>query len=100
MLTLTVQNVYQGVTVTEMLYHDDAMMQISPPGSLALFEFLVQRGQQEQGPQRQSGKNELKEDTRCHASGCKGIWKGQNDLSDLQNILHLQRRWCICQYLL
>ena len=89
MLTLTVQNVYQGVTVTEMLYHDDAMMQISPPGSLALFEFLVQRGQQEQGPQRQSGENELKEDPRCHASDCKGIWKSQNDLSNLQTMLHL-----------
>ncbi len=84
-----VQNVYQGVTLTKMLYHDDAMMQVSPPGCLALFELLVQRGQQEQGPQRQSGKNELKEDTRCHASGCKGIWKGQNDLSNLQTMLQL-----------
>ena len=85
-----VQNINQGVTVTKMLYHDDAMMQISPPGCLALFELLVQRGQQEKGPQRQSGKNELKEDTRCHASACKGIWKGQNDLSNLQHVLHLR----------
>ena len=65
-------------------YHDDAMMQIPSPSCLAPLELLVQRGHQEQGPQRHSCKDKLEEDA-CRQACCgERIGQRQNDLTNLQ----------------